>query len=104
MHFGNRRGQPSTEEDMQRVMNALSNLSLAVDPNANNNASNANNASGDGNHPPAPQANNQPLVINLNVKLMKNSTRNVNNVANGDVAAGGDASNTHIESVESTSV
>ncbi|KAL9900137.1 methenyltetrahydrofolate synthase domain-containing protein lost isoform 2-T2 [Glossina fuscipes fuscipes] len=105
LHFGNRNGQPSTDEDMEKVLTALSNLTLTINPPRNDNAPNANGAEGDVGEP-SPQSK-PPKTINLNVKLIKrNEKKKVggNNEVNGDDAAGGDASNARIESVDATPV
>uniref|UniRef100_A0A1B0B7G4 C2H2-type domain-containing protein n=1 Tax=Glossina palpalis gambiensis TaxID=67801 RepID=A0A1B0B7G4_9MUSC len=105
LHFGNRNGQPSTDEDVEKVLNALSNLTLTINPPRNDNAPNANGAEGDVGEP-SPQSK-PPKTINLNVKLIKrNEKKKVggNNEVNGDDAAGGDASNARIESVDATPV
>lgn len=104
LHFGNRNGQPSTDEDMEKVLSALSNLTLTINPR-NDNIQNANGADGDVAEPSPPSK--PPKIINLNVKLIKRNEKKKggdNNEVNGDVAAGGDASNARIESVDATPV
>lgn len=106
LHFGNRNGKPSTDEDMEKVLTALSNLTLTINPPRNdNNAPNANGAEGDVGEPSPPSK--PPKIINLNVKLIKRNEKKKgggNNEVNGDDAAGGDASNARIESVDATPV
>ncbi|KAL9892208.1 uncharacterized protein ACN2A1_007874 [Glossina fuscipes fuscipes] len=75
LHFGNRNGQPSTDEDVEKVLNALSNLTLTINPPRNNNAPNANGAEGDVGEP-SPQSK-PPKIIDLNVKLIDRRKKSI---------------------------
>lgn len=131
LHFGNRNGQPSTEDDMNKVLQALNDLSLTITPsdNKNNKTAAATNgedggAAGDAAGGEQKQdeqktegATKAPKVVNLKVELIKYSDKanNNNNAAaaagaggavngGGDPATGGEASSARIESVDTTTV
>ncbi|XP_037821571.1 methenyltetrahydrofolate synthase domain-containing protein-like [Lucilia sericata] len=128
LHFGNRNGQPSTEDDMNKVLQALNDLSLTITPSDNkNNKTAATNgedggAAGDAAGGEQKQdeqktegATKPPKVVNLKVELIKYSDKANNNAAaaagaggavngGGDPATGGEASSARIESVDTTTV
>lgn len=102
LHFGNRNGQPSTEDDMNKVLQALNDLSLTITPsdNKNNKTDGATNgeeggAAGDAGGEQQQQqqsdeqktdeaagANNKsPKVVNLKVELIKHSDKANSNAA-----------------------
>lgn len=116
MHFGHRNGQPSTEEDMNKVLQALNDLSLTITP-SDKKKNAAANGEGAGDQQPAETK--PPKVVNLKVELIKYSDKvnnNNNNNSNaaagaggavnggGNPAAGGEASSARIESVDTTTV
>lgn len=120
LHFGNRSGQPSTEEDMNKVLEALNNLSLTITPPEK---SATEGGATNGGEEGATDANNKPApkVVNLNVQLIKYSDKAAKKtgdsanaaapgagaaatVNGGEAAAGGDASSARIESVDTTTV
>ncbi|KAM7363787.1 methenyltetrahydrofolate synthase domain-containing protein lost [Cochliomyia hominivorax] len=115
LHFGNRNGQPSTEEDMNKVLQALSDLSLTITPSEKNKNAAATNGEGD-QQQTEPVATKPPKVVNLKVELIKYSDKvNSNAAANtagaggavnggGNPATGGDGSSARIESVNTTTV
>ncbi|XP_061401335.1 uncharacterized protein LOC133337087 [Musca vetustissima] len=119
LHFGNRNGTPSTEEDMNKVLESLNNLSLTVTPPEKNTAEGG--ATNGGEEGGATDANNTaaPKVVNVNVQLIKydKAAKKTGDSANaapgagadatvngGEAAAGGDASSARIESVDTTTV
>ncbi|XP_013105838.2 methenyltetrahydrofolate synthase domain-containing protein [Stomoxys calcitrans] len=120
LHFGNRNGKPSTEEDMNKVLDALTNLSLTITPETKVAAEEgATNGEGGAEAPAAPaagdDANKTPKVVNLTVELIKydkSAKKNADDAApgaaatvnGGEAAAGGDASSARIESVDTTTV
>lgn len=114
LHFGNRNGQPSTEDDINRVLKALEELSLTVPV-----GDRSNQAGGDGNQESgadgdaaAAAAPQQTKTINLSVELMKftdkkaaaNNGGGDNAATNGNGAAGDGANVGRIESVDTTTV
>ncbi|TMW49191.1 hypothetical protein DOY81_005733 [Sarcophaga bullata] len=125
LHFGNRNGQPCTEEDMNKVLQALNDLSLTITPNNKTKAAATATNGEDGAAGDSAEQQTEtetttvpPKVVNLKVELIKyNKNKNNNNNAasdnagaggavngGGDPAAGGDASSARIESVDTTTV
>lgn len=117
LHFGNRNGTPSTEDDINKVLESLNDLSLTITTGGSNAAAtaaatgNGSGGEGDADAVAAPVAD-QPKetkTINISVELIK-FDENKAAVAdvNGDVAAGGDAEAEagagRIESVDTTTV
>jgi len=124
LHFGNRNGGPSTQEDVDKVLKSLNDLSLTITTGGGESSAPAAGAE----EPPAENANAavQTKTINLNVELLKfgakkNEGGNANNAGeeggdnnatnsspvNGATAAGGEASGaagSRIESVDTTTV
>uniref|UniRef100_W8BDT6 Methenyltetrahydrofolate synthase domain-containing protein n=1 Tax=Ceratitis capitata TaxID=7213 RepID=W8BDT6_CERCA len=101
LHFGNRNGTPSTEEEIDKVLKALNDLSLTVTTGGGAGAGNASGAEGDA---PPPQ---QTKTVSVNVELLKFDEKKAGEgdaAANGDAAAGGDAGSARIESVDTTTV
>lgn len=123
LHFGHRNGQPSTEEEMNKVLQSLNDLSLTITPREDNNVvEGAANGAGD-QEKPTPADTKTPTVINLKVELIKHSdkpagkdigsgTEGGNAAVNGsgehtavaDHAAGGDATSGHAQPVDTTTV
>lgn len=126
LHFGNRNGQPCTEEDMNKVLEALNDLSLTITPIDNKDAAATTNGEaegGDGGEQQEQQEQEKteesttkpPKVVNLKVELIKYSDKANSNAAaaagaggavngGGDPATGGEASSARIESVDTTTV
>ncbi|XP_034488985.1 methenyltetrahydrofolate synthase domain-containing protein isoform X2 [Drosophila innubila] len=128
LHFGNRNGGPSTQEDVDKVLKSLNDLSLTITTGGGGGESSAPAAGAE--EPPAENANAavQTKTINLSVELLKfgakkNEGGNANNAGeegdnnatnaansspvNGATAAGGEASGaagSRIESVDTTTV
>lgn len=105
LHFGNRNGGPHTDDDIDRVLKSLADLSLTV--TAGGGGGNASGAEGDGNGSALIQPS-QMKTVNLNVELIKFDGKKSGGGgagANGaDAAAGGDAGAARIESVDTTTV
>lgn len=106
LHFGNRNGNPHTDDDIERVLKSLADLSLTI-PTGGGNTS---GAEGDGNGPALIKPP-QMKTVNLNVELIKFDGKKSGGGggagANGaDAAAGGDAgaAGARIESVDTTTV
>lgn len=77
LHFGSRDGQPSTDADMEKVLNSLNNLSLSVTAFDNdggnshgNEGTSANGGGADGDRNQSGDGK-SPTVFNLNVSLIK---------------------------------
>ena len=103
LHFGNRNGTPSTEDDINKVLKSLEELSLTI-PVGGSNAAAGNGAEGAENE--QPQQPQQTKTVNVNVELVKFEDKKAaaGGQANGDSNAGGDAANARIESVDTTTV
>lgn len=101
MHFGNRNGTPSTEDEINKVLKSLNDLSLTV-TGGGVGAGNASGAEGDVAQPQ------QTKTVTVNVELLKFDEKKAEGgsgaTANGDAAAGGDAGAARIESVDTTTV
>ncbi|KAH8414316.1 hypothetical protein KR215_002992 [Drosophila sulfurigaster] len=116
LHFGNRNGGPSTQEDVDKVLKSLNDLSLTITTGGGESAPAAG-----AEEPPAENANApvQTKTINLSVELLKNRKKADGNVTggeeggnanttspvNGAAAAGGEGgAASRIESVDTTTV
>ncbi|KAH8388614.1 hypothetical protein KR093_011296, partial [Drosophila rubida] len=114
LHFGNRNGGPSTQEDVDKVLKSLNDLSLTITTGGGESAPAAG-----AEEPPAENANApvQTKTINLNVELLKNRKKADGNVTGGEEggnanttspvngAAGGEGgAASRIESVDTTTV
>lgn len=101
LHFGNRNGTPSTEDEINKVLKSLNDLSLTV-TGGGVGAGNASGAEGDVAQPQ------QTKTVTVNVELLKFDEKKAEGgsgaTANGDAAAGGDAGAARIESVDTTTV
>lgn len=120
LHFGHRNGQPprGTEEEMNRVLQGLNDLTLTVTPNSYKNkniaASNGEGAVGDGAEQQEQTiedaATTKPYkLITLKVELIKRNDKKNTNAegtagAGGTVNGGGDPATARIESVDTTTV
>lgn len=102
LHFGNRNGTPSTEDEINKVLQSLNDLSLTVTTGGGAGAGNDSGAEGDAAQPQ------QTKTVTVNVELLKFDEKKAEGgsgaAANGDAAAGGDASSARIESVDTTTV
>ncbi|XP_017477477.1 PREDICTED: methenyltetrahydrofolate synthase domain-containing protein [Rhagoletis zephyria] len=103
LHFGNRNGAPSTEDEINKVLNSLTDFSLTVTTGGGGGGTgNASGGEGDAVQPP------QTKTVPVNVELLKFDEKKADGgsgaAANGDVAAGGDAGAARIESVDTTTV
>ncbi|XP_011210476.1 methenyltetrahydrofolate synthase domain-containing protein [Bactrocera dorsalis] len=102
LHFGNRNGTPSTEDEIEKVLKSLNDLSLTVTTGGGAGAGNASGAEGDAAQPQ------QTKTVAVNVELLKFDEKKAEGgsgaTENGDVAAGGDAGAARIESVDTTTV
>ncbi|KAH8312009.1 hypothetical protein KR044_009026, partial [Drosophila immigrans] len=89
LHFGNRNGGPSTQEDVDKVLKSLNDLSLTITTGGGESAPAAG-----AEEPPAENANApvQTKTINLNVELLKNRKKGDGNVTGGE--EGGNANTT----------
>lgn len=87
MHFGNRNGNPSTQEDVDKVLKSLNDLSLTITTGGSESAPPAAGAE----EPPAETANATPVqtkTINVNVELLNFGAKK--NAAGGNANAGED--------------
>lgn len=133
LHYGHRNGEANTEDEVNRVLEALNDLSLTLTPisDKNKNDDPATNgeggeegeggAAGDDGKQQAEEtaevdsaASKLPKVINLKVELVKRvdkikhapETAGAGGTVNGDgdPASGGEGSGARIESVDTTTV
>ncbi|XP_075147703.1 methenyltetrahydrofolate synthase domain-containing protein lost [Haematobia irritans] len=116
LHFGNRNGKPSTEEEMNKVLESLNNLSLTITPQTKAEGATNGEEGANASNAPEADADKTPKVVNLNVELIKydkSAKKNADGGAPGAAAtvnggeaaaAGGDASSARIESVDTTTV
>lgn len=114
MHFGNRNGNPSTQEDVDKVLKSLNDLSLTITTGGGESAPAA------GAEEPPAETTNAPVqtkTINVNVELLNFGAKK--NAAGGNANAGddgntnasplnngaaADAGASRIESVDTTTV
>ncbi|KPU79966.1 uncharacterized protein Dana_GF18214, isoform B [Drosophila ananassae] len=127
LYFGNRNGTPSTQDDVDKVMKSLNDLSLTITTGGESAPATAAGAEGDAavkTEPTESAAPVQTKTINVNVELIKfgakksasSTAANASAVEEGTAAggaengneagavSGGDAGGARIESVDTTTV
>lgn len=127
LYFGNRNGTPSTQDDVDKVMKSLNDLSLTITTGGESAPATAAGAEGDAavkTEPVESAAPVQTKTINVNVELIKfgakksasSTAANASAVEEGTAAggaengneagavSGGDAGGARIESVDTTTV
>ncbi|ALC45256.1 lost [Drosophila busckii] len=106
LHFGNRNGHPSTQEDIDKVLKSLNDLSLTI-------TSGGESAPAAGAEEPPVENANAPVqtkTINVNVELLKSNKiaaggeRAVNGATDNADAGAGEGGAARIESVDTTTV
>lgn len=103
LHFGNRSGAPSTEEDIDKVLKSLNDLSLTIPVGGNKDASSENN----GEEQQQQQQPQQTKTISVNVELVKFEDKKAaaeGGQTNGTTANGDGDGGARIESVDTTTV
>lgn len=115
MHFGNRNGAPSTQDDVDKVLKSLNDLSLTITTGGGDSAP----AAGAAEEPPVENVNApvQTKTINVNVELLNFGAKknaggntsageggNTNVNGEGGNAAAGEGAASRIESVDTTTV